>query len=123
MGIQRFRRGLWLSRLGLGSGRVGWRRNRWRDREQRLRLLWRTGLRLWWTALRRLLPLRLLSGICRLWLASNPRTRGRSLLQTLRIRLAALGLLVNSADPVRRSAPRRLRCRRNESARRPSLGL
>src|SRR5712671_827965 len=106
MGIQRFRRGLWLSRPGLGSGRVGWRRNRWRDREQRLRLLWRTGLRLWRTALRRLLPLRLLSGICRLWLASNPRTRGRSLLQTLRIRRAALGLLV-IALPIRPEGRRR----------------
>ena len=87
MGPQRFRR--------LGSGRVGWRRNRWRDRERRLRLLWRTGIRLWRTAvLRRLLPrLQLLSGIrwpllLRL-LAGNPGTGGLPLPT-----LWALGLLV-----------------------------
>src|ERR1700730_18627534 len=100
MGIQRFRR-LGSSRLGVGSRRVSWCPNGWRDREQRIWLLWRPVLRrlLPRPVLRRLLSrLQLLSGIRRLWLASNPGTWGRPLLQTLRIRRTALGLLVSGPE-------------------------
>src|SRR5258705_12022427 len=96
MGIQRFRRGLWLSTLGLGNGRVGWRRNRWRDREQRLRLLWRTGSRLWRTALRRPFPLRLLSRLFLPWVGRQPKNPGRPPFHNFTVTLAGLGGLVKT---------------------------
>jgi hypothetical protein len=86
--------------------RVSWCPNRWRDRKQRIWLLWRPVLRrlLPRSVLRRLLSrLQLLPG--RLWLASNPGTWGRPLLQTLRIWLAALGLLVSGPEPAAKRQP------------------